>query len=103
MKNSKLKTTEFVCENGICLYAAPLAVSESYPLICGNGNTSELVEVGISDKPTIGDDKKHSSKRLKIRAKLSFANLMQASVDLDYEKIGDAKAKVIKKVKLKRR
>lgn len=100
MKKSELKTTELVCENGIYLCKAPSAVSEYYPIICDNGdnvNTQELVEVEIADKPVADDNKKQCSKKLKIRAKFTFARLVQACVDLDYEKTDETKARKTKK------
>lgn len=97
MKKSELKTTELVCENGICLCKAPSAISEYYPIICDNGNTQEIVEVEIADKPVADDNKKQCSKKLKIRAKFAFARLVQASVDLDFEKTDETKARKTKK------
>ncbi len=103
MKKSELKTTELVCEKGLCLYNAPTAVSGHYPLICEKERTPEFTEIEIPNKPIADDNKKQCAKKLKIRAKFTFARLMQASVDLDYEKIGEAKAKETKKAKPTRR
>lgn len=99
MKKSELKTTELVCEKGISLCKIPVAVSNYYPLVEDDENATEFAEIRIPDKP-LADDKKQGSKKLKIRAKFSFARLVHASVDLDYEKIGETKAKATKKIKL---
>lgn len=95
MKKSELKTTELVCEKGISLCKALPAVSNYYPIAEDDESATEFAGIRISDKP-LADDKKQGSKKLKIRAKFSFANLVHASVDLDYEKIGETKAKTTK-------
>ena len=96
MKKSELKTTELVCEKGISLCKALPAVSNYYPIAENGESATEFAGIRISDKP-LADDKKQGSKKLKIRAKFSFANLVHASVDFDYEKIGETKAKTTKK------
>lgn len=97
MKRTEQKTTELVCEKGISFCNTPPALSEYYPLIRDSGNMPGFAELEISDKPVADNNKKQCAKRLKIRAKFSFARLMQASVDPDYEKIGGTRAKEIKK------
>ena len=100
MKKTELKTTELVCENGVCFCKTSVAVSNYYPLVEDDENATEFAGIRTPDKP-LADDKKEGSKKLKIRAKFSFANLVHASVDLDYEKIGETKAKTTKKKKIK--
>ncbi len=99
MKKSELKTTELVCEKGISLCKTPVAVSNYYPLVEDDENATEFAEIRIPDK-SLADVKKQGSKKLKMRAKFSFARLVHASVDLDYEKNGKTKAKATKKIKL---
>lgn len=63
----------------------PLDVLDYYPLIDDNGNLTEFTEVEALEEPQSDDNKKYSTKKLKIGAKISFAKLVQASVSVvDY-------------------
>ena len=64
----------------------PLEVLEYYPLINDNGEMSEFAEVEALDDCKTNDNKKYCTKKLKIKGKLSFANLVQASVNFKREK-----------------
>ena len=86
-----------VCEKGMHFCKDPLAVLDYYPLIDDKGNMSEFAEVEALDEPVTDDNQKYCSKKLKIGAKISFAQLVQASVNFDYEKIGETKVKTTKK------
>ena len=86
-----------VCEKGMHFCKEPLDVLNYYPLVDNNGNMSEFAEVEALDKPITDDGKKYCSKKLKIGGKISFAKLVQASVDFEYEKISDTKIKTTKK------
>ena len=86
-----------VCEKGMHFCKNPLAVLDYYPLIDDKGNMSEFAEVEALDEPVTDDNQKYCSKKLKIGAKISFAQLVQASVNFDYEKIGETKVKTTKK------
>ena len=86
-----------VCEKGMHFCKDLLAVLDYYPLVDDNGNISEFAEVEALDEPVTDDNQKYCSKKLKIGAKISFAQLVQASVNFDYEKTGETKAKTTKK------
>ena len=86
-----------VCEKGMHFCKEPLEVLEYYPLVDGNGNISEFAEVEALDEPKTDDGQKYCSKKLKIGAKISFAKLVQASVNFEYEKIANTKIKTTKK------
>ena len=86
-----------VCEKGMHFCKDPLAVLDYYPLVDDNGNISEFAEVEALDEPVTDDNQKYCSKKLKIGAKISFAQLVQASVNFDYEKTGETKVKTTKK------
>lgn len=74
-----------MCQKGMHFCENPLDVLEYYPLVDINGDMSEFAEVEALDEP-IKDGRKVCSKRLKIGAKISFAELVQASVNFEYEK-----------------
>lgn len=86
-----------VCEKGMHFCKDPLAVLDYYPLVDDNGNISEFAEVEALDEPVTDDNQKYCSKKLKIGAKINFAQLVQASVKFDYEKVGETKVKTTKK------
>ena len=86
-----------VCEKGMHFCKDPLAVLDYYPLVDDNGNISEFAEVEALDEPVTDDNQKYCSKKLKIGAKINFAQLVQASVKFDYEKIGETKVKATEK------
>ena len=76
-----------ICESGIHFYKEPLAVLEHYPLVNNDGEITEFAEVEALDEPVTDDNKKYCTKKLKIGAKISFAKLVQASVNFDFKKI----------------
>ena len=86
-----------VCEKGMHFCKDPLAVLDYYPLVDDNGNISEFAEVEALDEPVTDDNQKYCSKKLKIGAKINFAQLVQASVKFDYKKTGETKVKTTKK------
>ncbi|MCM1296906.1 MAG: hypothetical protein NC311_15310, partial [Muribaculaceae bacterium] len=75
-----------ICESGMHFCTDPLEVLNYYPLVDENGDMSEFAEVEALDDCKTDDNKKFCTKKLKIGAKLSFAKLVQASVDFEYEK-----------------
>lgn len=64
----------------------PLEVLEYYPLVNEKGEMSEFAEVEALDEALTNDNKKYCTKKLKIGAKISFAKLVQASVEFEIEK-----------------
>ena len=86
-----------VCEKGMHFCKDPLAVLDYYPLVDDNGNISEFAEVEALDEPVTDDNQKYCSKKLKIGEKITFAQMVQASVKFDYEKTGETKVQTTKK------
>lgn len=71
-----------MCESGMHFCKNPLDVLEYYPLVDDNGNMSDFAEVEALDECKTNDNKKYCSKKLKIGAKISFAELVQASIKI---------------------
>ncbi len=86
-----------ICEKGMHFCKEPLEVLEYYPLIDDNGNMSEFAKVEALDDAKTDDNRKYCTKKLKIGAKISFAQLVQASVNFEYEKVKETKIKNSKK------
>ena len=75
-----------ICSCGMHFCKNPLDVLEYYPLVDNDGNINEFAEVEALDECLTDDKKKYCTKKLKIGAKISFASLVQASVNLDLTK-----------------
>lgn len=75
-----------ICESGMHFCKEPLDVLAYYPLVDNNGEISEFAEVESIKEAVTDDDKKFCTKKLKIGAKISFAQLVQASVNFSFEK-----------------
>ena len=86
-----------VCEKGMHFCKEPLEVLEYYPLVDENGNMSEFAEVEALDEPKTDDNKKYCTKKLKIGPKISFAKLVQASVNFEHEESAKTKIKTTSK------
>ena len=82
-----------ICEKGMHFCKDPLAVLDYYPLVDDNGNLTEFAEVEALDEPKTNDNQKFVSKKLKIGTKLDFAELIKASVNFDFEKVGSPKVR----------
>ena len=80
-----------ICESGMHFCEKPLEVLEHYPLVNEKGEMSEFAEVEALDEALTNDNKKFCTKKLKIGAKISFAKLVQASVEFEMEKGGKEK------------
>ena len=76
-----------ICESGMHFCKNPLDVLDYYPLVDNDGKMSEFAEVEALDEVKTDDGKKYCTKKLKVGAKLSFAKLVQASVNFDFEKL----------------
>lgn len=90
-----------VGKKGMHFCKDPLAVLDYYPLVDDRGNISEFAEVEALDEPMTDDNQMYCSKKLKIKGKINFAQLVQASVKFDYEKTGETKVKTTKKYSAK--
>ena len=89
-----------ICKSGMHFCKEPLDVLEHYPLVNNDGEITEFAEVEALDEPVTDDNKKYCAKKLKIGAKISFAKLVQASVNFDFEKnipVEDTKIKTTSK------
>ena len=75
-----------ICNSGMHFCKNPLDVLEHYPLVDEHGNQTEFAEVEALDEALTDDNKKYCTKKLKIGAKISFAQLVQASVEFELEK-----------------
>ena len=75
-----------ICKRGMHFCKYPLDVLEYYPFVNGNGEISEFAEVEALDGIQTNDERKFCTKKLKIGAKISFAQLVQASVNFSFEK-----------------
>ncbi len=85
-----------VCCKGMHFCKNPFDVLDYYPLIDYNGELPEFAEVEALDEPVTDDNKKFCSKKLKIGAKLSFANFIKAAASFEFEKTeNDKKSNVI--------
>ena len=76
-----------ICKSGMHFCKEPLDVLDYYPLVDSDGKMSEFAEVEALDEAKTDDGKKYCTKKLKVGAKLSFAKLVQASVNFDFEKL----------------
>ena len=74
-----------LCKAGMHYCTEPLDVLNYYQLVDEDGNMSEFAEVEDLDPAGIekGNDSKRCTKKLRIGAKISFANLINAAVDVE--------------------
>ena len=86
-----------ICKSGMHFCKNPLDTLDYYPLIDANGNMTEFAEVEALDEVLTDDDKKYCTKKLKVGAKLSFAQLVQASVSFENIKLIGTKVKTTSK------
>ena len=85
-----------VCRKGMHFCKNPFDVLDYYPIIDDNGNFPDFAVVEALDEPVTDDGKKFCSKKLKIGAKLSFANFIKAAASFEFEKTeNDKKSNVI--------
>ena len=85
-----------VCRKGMHFCKNPFDVLDYYPLIDDNGNFPDFAVVEALDEPVTDDNEKFCSKKLKIGAKLSFANFIKAAASFEFEKTeNDKKSNVI--------
>jgi len=69
-----------VCKTGFHFCKNPLDVLDFYPLLDENGNDNEFTEVEV-DEAITDDNKKFCSKKIKIGAKLSLKEIIDASIE----------------------
>ena len=78
-----------ICRSGMHFCEKPLDVLDYYPLVNDKGEITEFAEVEALDECKTDDNKKFCTKKLKIGAKISFSQLVQASVNFELEKMPD--------------
>lgn len=82
-----------ICKSGMHFCKDPLDVLDYYPLVDAGGNITEFAEVEALDDVKTDDGKKYCTTKLKIGAKLSFPELVQASVGGKIERLTKCKTK----------
>ena len=75
-----------ICEKGMHFCKNPIDVLDYYPLVDENGDFTEFAEVEAVEPALTDDDKNFVTKKLKIGAKLSFADFIKVSFSFDFEK-----------------
>ena len=70
-----------ICESGMHFCEAPFDVWEHYPPCDENGNLNEFAEVEALADTQTDDEKKFCTTKLRIGAKISFADFVKAGVD----------------------
>ena len=81
-----------ICKRGMHFCKFPLDVLEYYPLVDEKGNISVFAEVEALGKAKTDDEKKYCTERLKIGNEITFAELVQASIDEgNMEKVNSAR------------
>ena len=75
-----------ICKSGMHFCKEPLDVLEYYPLVDESGNMSEFAEIEALDEAKTDDTGKYCTKKLRVGAKISFAQLVQASIEFEGEK-----------------
>ena len=86
-----------VCKKGMHFCKNPFDVLDYYPLVDDKGEFSDFAEVEALDEPVTDDNKKFCSKKLKIGAKLSFSEFVEAMASCECEKINETKVKTTEK------
>ncbi len=80
------------CKSGFHYCENPLDVLDYYPLVDDEGDMTEFAEVEALNEPVTDDNKKYSTTKIKIGAKIDFPRLVQTSVDFTLEKTTKEKA-----------
>ena len=75
-----------LCESGMHFCENPFEVWKYYPPTGESGNLNEFAEVEALDEPVTDGSGKLCTKKLKIGAKLKFADFVKAGVDFVLEK-----------------
>jgi len=83
-----------ICKSGMHFCLNPLDVLKYYPLIDNNGELNEFAEVEALDECLTDDDKKYTTKKLKIGCKLSLGEFVNASVEFLKENTSEKYSKV---------
>ena len=77
--------TAVICHSGMHFCKNLLDTLDYYPLIDENGNMTEFAEVEALDEALTDDNKKYCTKKMKVGAKLSFAEFVKLSFSVTKE------------------
>ena len=83
----EMEESPVVCQRGFHFCKYPLDVLDYYPLINDDGTTNEFAQVEALDDCVTDDDKKYSTRKIRIGAKFGVKELVQAAVTFDYTSI----------------
>ena len=83
----EMEESPVVCQRGFHFCKYPLDVLDYYPLINNDGTTNEFAQVEALDDCVTDDDKKYSTRKIRIGAKFGVKELVQAAVTFDYTSI----------------
>ena len=75
-----------ICKKGMHFCEKPFDVLDYYPIIDDNCDFAEFAEVESLEEAKTDDNKKYCTKKLKIGAKINFAQLVKADIDFILEK-----------------
>ena len=82
-----------ICGEGMMHYCTyPLGVLAYYPPVCADGTGfTEYAEVEALDEPVTDDGIKYAAKKLRVGEKISFGNLVKASVKYVLDRVDKTK------------
>ena len=78
-----------ICKRGLHFCVNPFEVLNYYSLVNSEGEFNDFAEVEALDECYTDDEKKYCTRKLKIGAKLSFGNFINACVDFILGKTSD--------------
>ena len=84
--------TAKICKSGMHFCANPFDVLDYYGFVNGNAELNEFAEVEALDDCKTDDNKKYTTKKLKIGAKIGISGLIKAFVDVTLSKVKTEKA-----------
>ena len=84
--------TAKICESGMHFCANPFDVLNYYGFVNDNAELNEFAEVEALDDCKTDDNKKYTTKKLKIGAKIGVSGLIKAFVDVTLSKVKTEKA-----------
>ena len=83
----EMEESPVVCQRGFHFCKYPLDVLDYYPLINNDGTMNEFARVEALDDCVTDDDKKYSTRKIRIGAKFGVKELVQAAGTFDYTSI----------------
>lgn len=78
--------TAEICKSGMHFCPNPFDVLEHYPFVNDDATINEFAEVEALDEVKTDDNKKYTTKKLKVGAKIGIPGLVNAFVDYTIEK-----------------